>query len=293
MNTPERLSRLIRDIPGVTALYPADPAWQRTAAGIADAITGAGSLPEAAVTLSTVGTATSVQVRIGVDPASPAPAVARRVAAAIRNELTTSPPIATAPASMEVTVTVRISLITPPEHTGAAGLRKPNTPGDTAPEPYRADGPRCNYCGSDPAFAGDGPENQEHGDGAEDGEQPCPEVEKATRAADENPRPDSPAKDCPENSHDFKSFHSSRPHLKKLQVGDTVRIREAEYRVTTVGHRHHMVQLDLEAQDGEHATLVGPTRARLPFRAGRAPERQESAVNLPKQVRDLPRRLLH
>lgn len=123
MNTAEHLSRLIQDIPGVTALYPADPA-QRTAAGLAEAIAGPGGHPAAAVSLSTVGTATSVQVRIGVDPAIPAPTVARRVAAAIRKELTASPQTTTAaPASVEVAV--RISRIGPPEPIGS-GLKSPS-----------------------------------------------------------------------------------------------------------------------------------------------------------------------
>lgn len=55
------------------------------------------------------------------------------------------------------------------------------------------------------------------------------------------------------------------PQLQYLEVGDTVRAGGAEFRVTATAHQRRTVQLELEAQDGEQATLIGVATASLPF----------------------------
>lgn len=58
---------------------------------------------------------------------------------------------------------------------------------------------------------------------------------------------------------------NSPPQLKHLEVGDAVRAGGAEFRVTAAVHRRRIVQLELEAPDGEHATLIGVPGAPIPF----------------------------
>ncbi|MDQ0864707.1 hypothetical protein QF036_002288 [Arthrobacter globiformis] len=55
------------------------------------------------------------------------------------------------------------------------------------------------------------------------------------------------------------------PQLQHVQVGDTVRAGGAEFRVTATAHRSRTIQLEHEAQDGEHATLIGLATAALRF----------------------------
>jgi hypothetical protein len=62
-----------------------------------------------------------------------------------------------------------------------------------------------------------------------------------------------------------ENHQDAPPQLQHLQVGDTVRAGGAEFRVTATVHRRRTVQLELEAQDGEHATLIGVATAALPF----------------------------
>ncbi|MDQ1058049.1 hypothetical protein QFZ23_001950 [Arthrobacter globiformis] len=48
-------------------------------------------------------------------------------------------------------------------------------------------------------------------------------------------------------------------------MDDTVRAGGAEFRVTATAHRSRTIELELETQDGEHATLIGVATAPLPF----------------------------
>lgn len=138
MNTTERLNRLILDIEGVTALYRPDPAWQQSAADIANVMAGEDHYPDASVAVRKDRNITTVHVRIGVDPASPAPAVARRVAAAIREDLSAAPPPTTTPADAKITV--QISLIAIPAPASGTG-GEPQVehrrwhPGEPSPNP--------------------------------------------------------------------------------------------------------------------------------------------------------------
>ncbi|WP_426005211.1 hypothetical protein ACPFL9_00865 [Paenarthrobacter sp. NyZ202] len=80
----DQLMRIAQAVDGVSALFPARPLWQSVAGVALQAITGE-ALPLVALTESPGGV--SVKVRIGVEAAHSAPAVARRVAQAIRSHL--------------------------------------------------------------------------------------------------------------------------------------------------------------------------------------------------------------
>ncbi|MFJ5696575.1 hypothetical protein [Arthrobacter sp. NPDC093139] len=59
--------------------------------------------------------------------------------------------------------------------------------------------------------------------------------------------------------------HDAPRQLQQLHVGDTVRADGAEFKITATEHRRGIVLLELEAPDGEHATLIGVPGAPLPF----------------------------
>lgn len=80
----EELLDVVQSVPGVSAVYPAQPLWQSIAGSALSAVTGE-PLPVIGLT-DTAGTL-AVKARIGVSTPRPAPAVARDVADAIRRHL--------------------------------------------------------------------------------------------------------------------------------------------------------------------------------------------------------------
>lgn len=59
--------------------------------------------------------------------------------------------------------------------------------------------------------------------------------------------------------------HDAPRQLQQLNVGDTVWAGGAEFKITAIEHRRRIVLLELEAPDGEHATLIGVPGTLLPF----------------------------
>ena len=118
MNQPlpaaDELYEVIRSVDGVTAVYPARPAWQNIAGAALSAVTGVqlppvlvlpgaeapGALPGA----EAPGTTAEVRTRIGVSSAHRAPDVCRDVAAAVRRHLD----------PLTVTVDVQVAAISGP-----------------------------------------------------------------------------------------------------------------------------------------------------------------------------------
>lgn len=80
----DELTLIALSVDGVSTLFPARPLWQSVAGAAVQAVTGE-ALPLVAVTETSDGI--SIKVRIGVEATHAAPAVARKVAAAIRRHL--------------------------------------------------------------------------------------------------------------------------------------------------------------------------------------------------------------
>ncbi|MFI2564602.1 hypothetical protein ACIPY3_14405 [Paenarthrobacter sp. NPDC089714] len=78
----EELTQVVQAVDGVSALFPARPLWQSLAGAAIQAVTGEA---QPLVGLSENPDGVSVKVRIGVGASHPAPAVARKVAEAIRS----------------------------------------------------------------------------------------------------------------------------------------------------------------------------------------------------------------
>ncbi|MBP1134452.1 hypothetical protein JOE31_000684 [Arthrobacter sp. PvP023] len=112
MNQPlpaaDGLYEVIRSVDGVTAVYPARPAWQNIAGAALGAATGV-QLPPVLVLASAAapGTTAEVRTRIGVSSAHRAPDVCREVAAAVRRHLE----------PLSVTVDVQVAAISGPQPT--------------------------------------------------------------------------------------------------------------------------------------------------------------------------------
>ncbi|KIS26103.1 hypothetical protein TV39_19070 [Arthrobacter sp. SPG23] len=109
MNQPlpaaDELYEVIRSVDGVTAVYPARPAWQNIAGAALSAVTGV-QLPPVLVLpgAEAPGTTAEVRTRIGVSSAHRAPDVCRDVAAAVRRHLD----------PLTVTVNVQVAAISGP-----------------------------------------------------------------------------------------------------------------------------------------------------------------------------------
>ncbi|MDR6638405.1 hypothetical protein [Paenarthrobacter nitroguajacolicus] len=75
---------VVQSLPGVSAVYPAQPLWQSIAGAALSAVTGEDLAP---ISLTDTAETLAVKARIGVNTPHPAPAVAREVAQAIRTHL--------------------------------------------------------------------------------------------------------------------------------------------------------------------------------------------------------------
>ncbi|MCZ2401638.1 hypothetical protein IV498_00170 [Paenarthrobacter sp. Z7-10] len=90
MSTADQLHRLVLSVPGVAAVYPADPAWRAPMNRLGAVMAPGTSAPEPElVRLRMDGSTAHVRIRVGASGDVPAPELARRIAAEIRATLGT------------------------------------------------------------------------------------------------------------------------------------------------------------------------------------------------------------
>lgn len=59
--------------------------------------------------------------------------------------------------------------------------------------------------------------------------------------------------------------------LRQAREGQVLRVAGESFAVVATYRRRRVVHLDLEAEDGAHATLIGVPRARVRLRKGAVP----------------------
>lgn len=103
MTTADRLHQLVLSLPGVGAVYPADPAWRSTMNRVGARLTPGAPAPEPAmVSLRMDGSTANVRIRVGASGDVPAPELARSIAVAIRGMLCTEPGMEAGPISIQI-----------------------------------------------------------------------------------------------------------------------------------------------------------------------------------------------
>lgn len=102
MNPAARIHELVLGIDGVRTIYPVDPTWPSAAAQLGSVL--AGNKPQDAppVGFKVEDGLATVQIKVGTALDTPAPALARRIAAAVRDALETQIPDPVGEVSVQV-----------------------------------------------------------------------------------------------------------------------------------------------------------------------------------------------